>query len=245
MPRASYDVVSCNISYYLQVSPNADPTIWPKLQYTRPKARKLQKSLSKPASFLTGAFWCMYTAIVFSSPKTHDWGYSFYTSIERSFTRIFPSWIMKFNVPVNLLYYAFRYPRIAFPFLLIFTRMTAFLMIEYPRLEFVAQRIRYERYAESFNFTHTSLLSKPRRRFGKELLYQYQPLWRLGIPAGIVAANFVAGTWPGLRRWMIYIPYSPNIHRQVLFVVAKGIVGETVLRVVWELVWRWLGMDTA
>jgi hypothetical protein len=234
-----------NISYYLPVSPSADPIIWPKLQYSRPKARKLQKSLSKPASFLAGAFWCMYTATVFSSPKTHDWSYSFYTSIERSFTRIFPSWIMKFNIPVNLLYYAFRYPRIAFPFLLIFTRMTTFLMIEYPRLEFIAQRIRYERYAESFDFVHTSLLSKPQRRFGKELLYQYQPLWRLGIPAGIVAANFVAGTWPGLRRWIIYIPYSPNIHWQVLFVVAKGIVGETVLRVVWELVWRWLGMDTS
>jgi hypothetical protein len=44
---------------------------------------------------------------------------------------------------------------------------------------------------------------------------------------------------------MIYIPYSPNIHPQVLFFVAKGIVGETVLRVVWELMWRWLGMDTS
>jgi hypothetical protein len=53
--------------------------------------------------------------------------------------------------------------------------VTTFLVIKCPRLEFVAQRIRYERNAESFNFVHTSLLSKPRRRFGKELLYQYQP----------------------------------------------------------------------
>jgi hypothetical protein len=122
--------------------------------------------------------------------------------------------------------------------------MTSFMLFEYPPLEFIARRIRYERYADSFDFVDSSAKSKPQRRFRKELFYQYQPLWKLCVAASISALNMAAATWPGARPWLIYLPHSPAIHPRLLSVVGKAIAYETVARVGWELIWRWLGMDT-
>lgn len=122
--------------------------------------------------------------------------------------------------------------------------MAVFLIFEFPRLEFIAQRIRYERYAKSFDFFDSSTQLKQQPRFGEELLYQYQPLWRLCIPVSMSAANLVAASWPRARPWLIYIPYSPKIEPRLLSVVGKALIYETLSRVGWELVWRWLWMDT-
>jgi len=194
---------------------------------------------------LIGSVWCIVLAAQFSSPESSVWCYSLYQAFEHTFDMFrFPSWLKRINIPVNILNRMFRYPRTSCAGLLIFTRMTAFLILEYPPLEFIAQRIRYERYAESFDFVDSSAKPKRQRRFEKELLYQYQPLWKLCIPAGISALNLAAATWPTARPWLIYLPHSPAIHPRLLSVVAKAIVYETVARVGWELIWRWLRMDT-
>jgi hypothetical protein len=182
--------------------------------------------------------------MAFSSPESRSWSFSLYQAIEHTFDMLpLPSWLKRLNIPLNIIHWMFRYPRVSCASLLIFSRMTAFLIFEFPRLEFIAQRVRYERFAQSFDFIDSSARPKPQRRFGKELLYQYQPLWTLFIPAGISAGNLIAATWPRARPWLIYIPHSPKIDTRLLSVVGKALIHETVLRVSWELAWRWLRMD--
>ncbi|KAI9768116.1 MAG: hypothetical protein M1839_004197 [Geoglossum umbratile] len=223
-----------------------DPEVWPQPKYRRPTARILQKSFSTPACILVLSLWTVLMGVTFSDPSSADWGRSLYTALESSFS-IYPWWLRKLNVPLHLFGLAFRYPRFSCPFLLIFTRMTAFYMLEYPRLEFIAQRIRYERYAESFDYVDTAdIRSKSgESRFGKERLYQYQPLWRLCIPGLIAALNILSATWPQVRRFLVYLPYSPKVDANLLSVIGKGALLETLLRVAGEAVWRYLRLDTS
>jgi len=223
-----------------------DPEVWPQPRYRRPTARILQKSFSTPAFILVLSVWTILMGVTFSDPSSADWGRSLYTAVESSFS-IYPRWLRRLNVPLRLLGFAFRYPRVSCPFFLIFARMTAFYMLEYPRLEFIAQRIRYERYAESFDYVDTAE-SPPKSgdsRFGKERLYQYQPLWRLCIPGLIAALNLLSATWPQARRFLVYLPYSPKVDANLLSVIGKGALLETLLRVAGEAVWRYLRLDTS
>lgn len=178
------------------------------------------------------------------SPESHIWAYSLYQAFEYTFDMLrLPSWLKRFNIPLNVLYWMFRYPRVSCLGLLIFSRMMGFLIFEFPRLEFVAQRVRYERFAESFDFVDRSSQPKWQRRFGKELLYQYKPLWTLCIPTVISAANLAAATWPRARQWLIYVPHSPKIDTRLLSLIARALMYETILRVSWELVWRLIKLD--
>lgn len=182
----------------------------------------------------------------FFNPLSADLGRSLYTSIHHSLS-ILPRWLLWFNAPLRILGWMFRYPRFSCAGLTVFTRMVSFAIFEYPRLEFVAQRIRYERYAESFDYVYTKELPSTlrNRRFRKEWLYQYQPLWRLCIPVLVAASNLIAGTWPKARVFLLYLPYSPKIHPGLLIAVGKATLLETALRVVGEVVWRYLRLDTA
>jgi len=170
--------------------------------------------------------------------------FSLYTALEAPFKAFFPRWLRSLNIPLRVFGWAFRYPRVACPVALIFTRMVAFLMLEYPRLELIAQRIRYERYAETFNFIDTAELPSRHHRFWKEWLYQYQPVWRLCIPVGIAMSNLISATWPRARRFLLYLPYSPEIDSRFLSVVGTATFFETMLRVVGEVIWRYFGFDT-
>lgn len=221
-----------------------DPEAWPTPRYRRPEARILQKSLSRPAITLILVFWGLFMGAVFFDPSSTDWAFSLYTALEAPFD-IFPHWLRRLNIPLKVTGWAFQYPRVACPLLLIFTRVTAFLMLEYPRLELIAQRIRYERYAETFNFVATTELPSRHHRFRKEWLYQYQPRWRLCLPIAIATSNLVSATWPQARRFLLYLPYSPKVDPRFLSVIGTATLIETTLRIVGEAVWRYFGLDTA
>jgi hypothetical protein len=222
---------------------NIDPRIWSLPKYRRPAARVLQKSLSTPASILILSLWSLCMGLTFLDPTSADSARSLHVALEHGF-KVYPKWLRSPNVPLHIIRWGFQYSRIFCPFLVIFTRMIVFYMLEYPRLEFIAQRLRYERYAESFDYVeieeHPSRLTHP--RFEKEQLYQYHPTWRLSIPSLIAASNLISATWPRARMFLLYLPYSPKINSKLLSIIGKAIILETGLRIDLNLaqtsVWR-------
>jgi hypothetical protein len=215
-------------------------------QYHRSTARILQKSLSIPAFILVLSVWSIGIGIVFLDPGSAEWAKSIYTAWESAFSSMLPRWLMRANIPLLVVKRMFHYPRLSCSLLILFARMTTFVMLEFPRLEFLAQRIRYERYASSFDYIKTEDIdSRVRdRRFAKEWLYQYQPLWRLCVPAFLIASNLIAATWPSARPFLLYLPYSPIIDVRLIQFVGEMTFVETVLRVLGEVCWRYFGWDT-
>jgi hypothetical protein len=222
-----------------------DPTRWPKTEYRRVASHTLQKSLSLPASIIVFALWSLYISIQLRHAPS-EVAASMSSSLEHGF-RYFPAWLRHINIPLRLFRLAFRSPKIALTVLTVGTRMFAFAMIDYPRLQAVTRRIRYQRHAESFDYVHKSTLASRLRdrRFGKEALYQYFPLWRLSIPVLLAASNIVAARSPSFRPYLLYLPYSPKIHPDFLVIVGKAMLFETALRTGWEVVWRLLRWDTS
>ena len=170
---------------------------------------------------------------------------SLQTSIHHGFS-VYPAWMRWLMVPLRVLDWAYGYPRLSCAALILFARMMAFLILEYPRLEYVAQRILYERYAESFDYVDKDELPTMLRdrRFHKERLYQYLPLWRLFIPLIAAASNIVAGMWPRARPFLLYFPHSPKISPSLLVAIGRVTVLETALRVLGEVFWRYIRLDS-
>jgi hypothetical protein len=72
-------------------------------------------------------------------------------------------------------------------------RVLYFIALDYPRLEAVAERVRYERYANSFDYVPMSQLSmKEPNRLNIEPSCQFPRVWLLEIPGCIIVEPWVA-----------------------------------------------------
>jgi hypothetical protein len=88
------------------------------------------------------------------------------------------------------------------------TRLGLFYIHEIPRLEAIAQRIRYEVFASSFDYVPVDRLALPSpRRFKFVPLHQYKPLWLLSVPIT-------------LGSWYFFGPFSKP-PREEISVVTK------------------------
>jgi len=122
--------------------------------------------------------------------------------------------------------------------LLFVSRVLSFVILEYPRLEAVAERVRYERCANSFDYVAVSQLSEQNtNRLNLEPSYQFTRLWLLGIPVYWIVAPWPLKWVPGFDR--IHPPFNQELPR----LLGIGVLWEIVGRIVVETIWRCFRLD--
>ena len=119
-------------------------------------------------------------------------------------------------------------------------------------VEAIAERIRYERFASSFDYVPaTSLKPATFHRLIYELTYQYKPLWLVGLPL-FFSIFGMPQLYAGLRRYpnlaklfRDYIFWGPTFELMADEGIGVALFLETVLRIAGESIWRFYGLDTS
>lgn len=135
-----------------------------------------------------------------------------------------------------------RNVRYTLPLSVLVARGFAFAIFDYPRLEAVAERVRYERYANSFDYVPVHELSvKETTRLDVERSYQFPRRWLLGIPLTYTMLAFVSQRWvwgPGKAG-----AWYGSFNSEVSKLFALGVLWEIPGRIVVEFVWRYFMLD--
>jgi hypothetical protein len=129
--------------------------------------------------------------------------------------------------------------QVFFPVDRIFGRAIFFLFLDFPRLEAVAERVRYERFANSFDYRPVSRLwEREPSRLKTEPSYQFPRLWLVGIPAFFSVGQRIS-------EWMMGGWFSKGNEDAagIFMTVGMLVAWEAIGRIVVETFWRYFRLD--
>jgi hypothetical protein len=214
----------------------ADSGMIPELLYRRPPAMNFQHNITFPAACVIIPLWIGHyflRQIASSDPsfgQMLDESMAIYSSIP------FVSWYMRtFRNVVRRID-----GRWLLPGIVVSCRVIIFYLWEYYRIRAVTNRVRAERYAESFKFETVGEWEQKRsmrtdHRLRKEWSYQFKPWWTVIVPLALYPAS-------ALWMWFLSTPaYQVRMVKRAYLTLAV----EPLLRIVGETVWRYFGFDTS
>lgn len=210
-----------------------DPSTWPNPVWRRKKSTALQKSLTLPVGVFIILFWVVSMIKLLRDPQWsrvnadafYEW------SINRAVARI-----PLLGTLLDLLLRNYKY---VLPLIWFFGRAIFFLFLDFPRLEAVAERVRYERFANSFDYRPVSRLwEREPNRLKTEPSYQFPRLWLVGIPAFFTVGQRIS-------EWMMGGWFSKGNEDAAGIFMTVGIlvVWEAIGRIVVETFWRYFRLD--
>jgi hypothetical protein len=115
-----------------------------------------------------------------------------------------------------------------------------FLVFELVRLDEVDRRVRYERFANSFNYTPADqLLAKESHRLHIEFSYQFPHLWLLVAPVAGVSLMYSITPlfWRAASEEEIFFG------KRIKMYTVMSACGEVMGRIAIETVWRYFMLD--
>jgi hypothetical protein len=178
--------------------------------------------------------WCLYLPVYYLVPSLRLWEtVSFYDRWEgRWFSVLWKAlWWLVF--PLSFFF------NLSPPLTGLGFRMLLFIMIEAPRLILVTPRVRFERFAASFDqtpvFTRAGAPTKPPHRLNFELLYQYRPAWLIFIPIMYVGILEMPQQSEGVAPYNQIMPFVRSLGLLIMV--------ETLTRAGAEVMARYFRLD--
>ncbi|KAF4627166.1 hypothetical protein G7Y89_g10991 [Cudoniella acicularis] len=224
---------------------DCDSSTWPTPLNRRRMLVPRQSSLSFPIATFIFLYWTIYSIRLFNHPGWANYVYQYSKFNLRTFKLpIVGPCLRIISKPEPFIYSRWFFN----PICIVGARVFYFFALDYFPLEAVAERVRYERLAHSFELVPTPALSHSSartmsRRLREEPLYQFKSRW----PIGITLALMTFGQeyfWMGFSQ-LVWKPEPEPwaFHTVVDLSISTAIVGEVVGRVVVEWVWRWFRLD--
>lgn len=194
-----------------------------------------------PISTFVLLHWAIVSIRIFRYPGWANWIYQ--PSKNDFLPARLPFVGPTFRSLIRIFYSRYRAPIITF-----MGRCFCFFILDYPRIEAVAKRIRYERFAHSFDLVPMLELSHPSartmsRRLWDEPLYQFKSRWLVASSLGYALLCYPY-LWRVLDKLMLETePDQMDLLDVVDSMLGTAVAVEIVGRVGVELVWRWLRLD--
>jgi len=214
-----------NIDRLVEQNSLVDSTPLHNPDYRRPKFRTLQRSLSVPIGTFIFLYWSIVALFVLVPIwQRVDW------EAHALCWPTTPLWL-KNTSPYIL------------AVLTVSVRVGLFFIFGISRLEAIASRVRHERIAKSFDFIKSNELElEIPARLSVEPLYQYQPLLLITMPL-FISAYLIAAPVPQCAVDELP-PELSRVYQNNARKMGIALLLETGLRVVLEIVWRYLRIDT-
>lgn len=206
-------------------------------RYRRPIAKTLQRNLTVPIGITLALDWAVAAITMFTDPCWQHIDPLKSTPLTRWMsTTPGLGWFSAFSKRLM------RNARVTHPLSFVLGRVALFALVDYPRLEGAAERVRYERLAKSLASVSVSdLEAEQPTRLDIEPSYQFPRGWLVWIPVGLALYGVAVGYLA--PRYVIPKSWQYGWESATSKFIAQAALGELVGRVVVETVWRYFRLD--